>query len=195
MNCSIKFGIRSDAIVHYKKHHAENAVLCSICDKPICATNLSNFKLHYKKVHPNAEVPQIFNKEKNSQTDDDDNDDDDLITLRGCGQKTQWRFPPNFNQCPVKRCGEKFETRSEAIIHYKKQHAKTSIFCFICDKPLAAQSWNNFQIHYQHLHPAVKLPKIFDKYDLQKWNQTLQDETQEVRAEWNLKKKFATKTN
>lgn len=59
---------------------------------------------------------------------DDSVDDNDLIQLSAYGINTEWHWPIDQIECPVRRC-EKFTTRSDAIIHFKKKHAKHAIFC------------------------------------------------------------------
>lgn len=98
-------------------------------------------------------------------------DSTDLITLNGCGYKTQWQMPSNQSECPVARCPQRsFVNRSALITHYKKEHSKFSIYCCICDKPIISRNKEHFGIHYKSLHPNVldpfdfktnkKLPKL-----------------------------------
>lgn len=55
--CRIQFGVRSDAITHYRNRHACYSILCPLCVKPICAQAITFIKNHYKRVHPNEELP------------------------------------------------------------------------------------------------------------------------------------------
>lgn len=87
-----------------------------------------------------------------------DQSEDDLITLNGCGQVTKWRFSKNLKQCPVNGCNLKFATRQEAIAHYKMTHAKNSIYCAICAKPICSSKPGQFRIHYGRMHPNEKVP-------------------------------------
>ncbi|XP_031628229.1 uncharacterized protein LOC116344008 isoform X3 [Contarinia nasturtii] len=57
LNCRIQFGIRYDAVQHYKKRHANQAILCNICNKPISTKSTYEFKKHYSKLHPNTDLP------------------------------------------------------------------------------------------------------------------------------------------
>lgn len=57
MNCSAKFQHRSQAIYHYRKLHSI-AILCQICEKPISAKDLYNLVTHFKKVHPDKDIPE-----------------------------------------------------------------------------------------------------------------------------------------
>lgn len=51
-NCSLPFDARSDAIAHYRVSHAENNILCSICDEPIpVPVSKKQLVAHYEKVH------------------------------------------------------------------------------------------------------------------------------------------------
>lgn len=78
VNCCAKFGHRSQAIFHYRKFHS-NAILCTICDKPISAKSLHNFSKHFKNVHPDEELPaNVMEKmaEKKKQVSDTDGTDE-----------------------------------------------------------------------------------------------------------------------
>lgn len=56
--CKEVFKSRSAAISHYREQHANHAVLCDVCNKPIAiGRNLSNIINHYKRMHPNAKYP------------------------------------------------------------------------------------------------------------------------------------------
>lgn len=90
--------------------------------------------------------------------DDSINEDKDSITLRGCGFITKWNFPQHLTNCPVNKCLKKFGSRSKAIAHYKSTHANDSIYCYLCDKPIAARLRGTYRLHYNRLHPNVKNP-------------------------------------
>lgn len=160
--CGVEFGVRSDAIRHYRKRHAKRAILCPICDKPISCSNRSSrsFKRHYKGVHPNEKLPYDFSATTMTGSKVGKNNDgkDDLITLHGCGRTTKWLFPQYQKKCPVHTCREEFNVRSDAIEHYKEKHANTSILCPICVKPICTQRLWTFKDHYERIHSGEKLP-------------------------------------
>lgn len=83
-------------------------------------------------------------------------DDEDLITLYGCGRITKWKFPTNQTRCLA--CPSESVQRSSLIAHYKECHAKTSILCPICVKPICAREKKNFKKHYQRMHPNERIP-------------------------------------
>lgn len=56
-SCRIQFGVRYDAMIHYKKKHADRAILCPICEKPISALRPYEFIRHYNSMHPNDALP------------------------------------------------------------------------------------------------------------------------------------------
>lgn len=58
-HCWAEFGVRSDAIRHYKKRHANHSIVCPACVMPIMCTNgsLSDFRTHYNHIHPNDVLP------------------------------------------------------------------------------------------------------------------------------------------
>lgn len=105
-------------------------------------------------------------KYEQSLTSDEENgeedNDDDLITLNGCGQITQWRFPKGMERCPLISCQELFDDRSEAIDHYKMQHAKKSILCYVCDIPIYTYSSKDFEAHFRRMHPDAEIPFQFN---------------------------------
>lgn len=75
-------------------------------------------------------------------------DENDVITLTsGANRKTYWQFPKeNWQACPAIRCNLKFESRSDAIEHFKLEHSKNSICCQLCDKPIFAAMIANFSM-------------------------------------------------
>lgn len=98
-----------------------------------------------------------------------------MIRLEGAGIITHWRFPPDQTSCPVRHCEIEFVSRSHAIIHYKRQHAKKAILCEQCQKPVAACSAYTLVVHYQRTHPFKKLPYGLGDEDAQSLeNQVLQ---------------------
>lgn len=58
--CGIPFIVRSDAIIHYKNHHADKSIYCSICDWPIYAERSKDFKEHYYTKHPDVDFELNF---------------------------------------------------------------------------------------------------------------------------------------
>lgn len=80
---------------------------------------------------------------------------DDMITLNGFGIQTVWQYPKNITYCTNRSCGCTFDNRSDAINHYKEQHADQFILCSVCTKPVAARS---FIKHYKNIHPHNEIP-------------------------------------
>lgn len=103
------------------------------------------------------EIPAEFNAVMSHVNDN--NDEDDLIRLTGCGQSTSFRFP-NTTRCPIYNCSVDSGYRSRAIAHYKRKHAKDSIFCEECQKPVSAKSLHTFLKHYNEIHPNAELPQF-----------------------------------
>lgn len=161
-NCRKSFKLRLTAIAHYKKEHSQSAILCSLCDKPICVNNIEAFQTHYQRKHPGVEVPSEFTAKslrstktvsqseplQNNEgvTQNEHNDVDDVIILRGRGQNSKWHFP-NTTQCPAKKCLLNFNTRSEAIDHYKRLHAGHYTMCLTCKKPISVSCYSNWKRH------------------------------------------------
>lgn len=98
--------------------------------------------------------------------EDDENEDEDLITLRGGGIFTQYRFPQSTD-CPSKCCNREFDNRSDAIVHYKIWHALNFMFCFECEKPVCTNNLNNYKEHYEQMHPQSEIlsAKIIEPID------------------------------
>lgn len=84
--------------------------------------------------------------------------------MTGCDQISQWRFPNTLKQCPIRDCRKKFQLRTNAIAHFKKNHAKKSVFCRLCDKPLEFRDMHHFEQHYRNFHPMAALPFDFDMH-------------------------------
>lgn len=66
--------MRSDVIVHYKKKHADQAILCPICNVPIFAKLTISYKLHFTRVHPDIEFPLEDMDEGEDIVEEDDTD-------------------------------------------------------------------------------------------------------------------------
>lgn len=89
----------------------------------------------------------------------DENGVDDLITLTYSDVTTHWRFPKFVTKCPILSCSMQFHNRSNVIAHYKEYHAKGSILCPICDKPIRVGKCRfNFKKHYRRMHPFQQIP-------------------------------------
>lgn len=65
-SCLVIFGVRSDAIAHFRKKHSANAVLCPVCKKPLLVPEI---ELHYQQTHPNHDIPINFNGDSESSTE------------------------------------------------------------------------------------------------------------------------------
>lgn len=87
----------------------------------------------------------------------------DLIELTGCGKISQWRFPKDLERCPISSCQELFDDRFEAIDHYRKEHAKNSILCYICAIPIYTYSFKDFEAHFNRMHPNDGIPFQFNQ--------------------------------
>lgn len=55
--CDAEFENRDDIIAHYKETHADDTILCYLCDWPILGTN---FQMHFRLLHPNDANPFHF---------------------------------------------------------------------------------------------------------------------------------------
>lgn len=53
----LHFADRMEAKRHYIKVHAEDAILCSYCDRPIVSPQPTYYENHFKRKHPNKKVP------------------------------------------------------------------------------------------------------------------------------------------
>lgn len=250
-NCRKQFGVRSDAIVHYKKFHAERSTLCPACKEPKMVRKLSDIAYHYSSVHPNENLPSFFGKpaQKKNLNNEQVNvklqmkhfqtklchengcpltnvillwylvickfvfilslilgqrevefscwqrwrrkitssvqyfvvewisvhrnhlsvfllKDGDMIVLSGCGLKFMWQYPRNIKKCPVRNCLKLFDTRSDAIIHFKRNHAKRSTLCSICQGPILMRTFGDINHHYKRRHPNADVPSYFVKKNI-----------------------------
>lgn len=161
-NCRKSFKLRLTAIAHYKKQHSQSAILCSLCNKPICVNMIDAFEIHHHRVHPGVEVPSEFTakslrytrravqweplQSNDSVIENDHDDGDDMIVLRGRGNISKWLFP-NTTQCPVMNCRLKFNSRSAAIAHYRSKHAGHYMMCTTCKKPISVANNSNWKVH------------------------------------------------
>lgn len=86
-----------------------------------------------------------------------------MIYLTGGGHISQWHFPENTSICPVLGCHLQFQTRFQAIEHYRQRHAMYAILCKICSKPIRIDTKKDaFVSHYRRMHPDQAVPTEFD---------------------------------
>lgn len=86
-----------------------------------------------------------------------------MVVLSGCGIRVTWQFPPRIKRCPWKNCLKGFGVRSDAIVHFKRNHAERSTLCHICNKPILMRRFGDINHHYRRRHPNVNLPSYLDK--------------------------------
>lgn len=60
--CWKLFDNRSIAIEHYKRSHSKKTILCFACNAPMCVYNDDDFENHYRRMHPDVEMPFQFNQ-------------------------------------------------------------------------------------------------------------------------------------
>lgn len=97
--------------------------------------------------------------ENNKVTNDSTKEDDLIILGELTGYRTKrWRFPQT-EHCPKTKCAKEFETRAEAINHYRTKHAKYDILCGICKKLISVSGAFNLTRHYLCKHPGNAIPK------------------------------------
>lgn len=83
-------------------------------------------------------------------------DEDETITLNG-GFK--WQFPKDMKFCPECGPGGVELIRPELIAHFKKNHARYTTMCQLCNQTISIQSDpNNFIKHYKEMHPNIEPP-------------------------------------
>lgn len=178
LKCKALFSSNSDCRDHFKKEHAKHSICCPECNKPYASTTSQNFSTHFRKAHPEAPIPFKFDEISSAtasksgggvdHVNDIDNSkknaNDDIITLNAKGIITKWHVPADLLKCPVFHCKKLFETRSNFICHFMDEHAKGSIFCEPCNKPLRVGSNKQHYIrHYKKVHPTEKIPFALDK--------------------------------
>lgn len=163
--CRAKFATQLQTMRHFQKHHAMKFQYCSLCNKAVSAKDLSSFKAHFKRAHPNKSLPDDFTNKTLQLSDSDD--EDDLITLHGGGQITQFKLPKTIERkCPVWNCRMEFGIRSDVLSHFKKRHTLDHFYCKHCDKAIFARNQNDFYKHSRKAHPNVKQQIDFeDSFD------------------------------
>lgn len=74
----------------------------------------------------------------------------------------KWIFPANLVKCPVKGCiAVSGRNRSVLKAHYREVHAKTSVLCELCNKPIATRNRSEAVIvHYRSQHPNAPIPFV-----------------------------------
>lgn len=88
----------------------------------------------------------------------DDVSQDDRIVLNSCGIKSHWKVPVGMLQCPNARCEQTFKMRTDLIRHFKENHAEGSILCYVCQRPIRALQFDQYERHYRRRHPFIKVP-------------------------------------
>ena len=83
--CRQEFKSRAAAISHYQEKHANDAILCEICDKPIATGKIKrlrhlSFLDHYKRLHPNTKIPYDFGDQA-IETEASEDHEAEVITL------------------------------------------------------------------------------------------------------------------
>lgn len=63
IRCENSFRSRSEAIIHYKHKHADIAILCPLCKKPISAKAQNQFIKHHRRWHQYQPMPYNFDDE------------------------------------------------------------------------------------------------------------------------------------
>lgn len=61
-NCLEQFEDRVTAIEHYKKNHTQKSILCYLCNAPMVVWSDKDFENHYRRIHPDVEMPVQFNQ-------------------------------------------------------------------------------------------------------------------------------------
>lgn len=62
--CRVLFGIRSDALTHFRKRHELDKIICCVvCKTPIPTSGL---ELHYVQEHPHSDISINFDRKSQS---------------------------------------------------------------------------------------------------------------------------------
>lgn len=174
----------NDFIIHYRRIHPNKAVPYDF-DKEeklpptqVCWTQIAE---HICFLFPDVntidfDIYLVFEQTRSKvrpkvESVSSARDDDDLITLYSAGVTTYWRLPAGLLICPVLNCQKSFKPvtswgaqtgRQNLVRHYKENHAKGSILCTLCDRPIrSSKGPNDFRKHYAHLHPNTTVPFNF----------------------------------
>lgn len=95
----------------------------------------------------------------NASVNNDDTTEDDIIIL---GQMTEysterWKFP-DTTACPRTHCKKVFDTRAEAIRHFRNTHSLYDVLCKECNRLVSLSGGHNLLNHYKRSHPNVEIP-------------------------------------
>lgn len=131
-NCRKQFGIRSDAIVHYKRRHAEKSTLCPACNTPKLVRRFSDMSHHYKNVHPNLPLPSYFKKlsEKKKIVDEHANVKSQMKRSRSESrsesesQPSKEKHKKSRLSCPLKFCNYETMQMTELCTHWTRSHGE-----------------------------------------------------------------------
>lgn len=66
LTCRLLFGVRSDAINHFRKKHSSDTICCVVCKEPILVVE---FEFHFQQEHPNNDISLNFTKKSVSPVD------------------------------------------------------------------------------------------------------------------------------
>lgn len=101
--CNRNFSTRSAAIVHFETEHASNYTLCSICYKPISVLLPSDYKKHFRRVHPIQMENETF--KTNAEI-----------------LNTVVSQSPELEICPLPDCVYNTSCKYEMRIHWNRKH-------------------------------------------------------------------------
>lgn len=131
--CTMSRGSRAALKAHYRQNHAESAVLCELCDKPIATQNRKyNFIVHYRSKHPNVAVPLIDTVD--SECSAEIRPKVELDSRVACDLCNALIQPENMDEhlnelhsthrlyCPLKLCSYVAKRKTEMRTHWNRQH-------------------------------------------------------------------------
>lgn len=79
-----------------------------------------------------------------------------------CGIASRFQFPKRRKRCLNVRCCASFETRTEAIEHYRQAHSRAAIYCEPCGKPVHTTYLPYWQSHCDSKHPKMNSEAAVD---------------------------------
>lgn len=148
-----KFTTQSAAKMHYKKYHSMNAIVCSICDKPVSTLQLSNYIAHFKRKHKNVENPLDLLKNERISTTAKEVINTHEVYWNSIITNSNDLFSPTFQKGNrVQRIRTRFSNRIATVTHHnnKTKRSKRFVSCGICDKNMATR-------HCRSEHPNNKI--------------------------------------
>lgn len=126
--CRKPFGLRSDAIVHFKRTHAGKSTLCPICLKPILIQRIYDAKRHFSRYHPTVDASLHFINPKKKKKQVNDKQPNVALQTKRIQNKSLSQPAKEVHEeeqplsCPLKHCNYETMQMTELCAHWTRKH-------------------------------------------------------------------------